>query len=211
VIQRQWLFQQSTIAALAWRPKGAQLAAAGYGGVSLYSPLDKNAPPRTLVWKGSMLNLIWSPDAKVLAGGCQDNSVHFWYTHNYRDSMMSGFAGKPKGLSWHRKGRWLAVAADQDIIVWPFDGKGPEDRSPTVISFHTDFLSTVAFAPTSDWLLAGCRGGILSLWSRVGAERPVGMLKMPSAIEFANWSPGKISRGAAVSQCGKLVIWNTEQ
>ncbi len=205
-LQRQWLFEQSTIAALAWRPKGAQLAVAGYGGVSLYTPLDENAAPRKLAWKGSMLSLAWSPDARVIAAGCQDSSVHFWYIQTYQDSMMSGFAGKPKALAWSRNSRWLAVAADQDIIVWPFDGKGPEDRSPTVMSFHTDFLSAAAFAPKGDWLLAGCRGGVLSLWPRVGAERPVITFNLPSSIEFASWSPGKSPMVAAVAACGRLVI-----
>lgn len=206
-LQRQWLFQHSTIAALAWRPKGAQLAAAGYGGISIYAPLDEASRPRQLGWKGSLLNLAWSHDAEVIAAGCQDSSVHFWYAHNKQDSMMSGFAGKPKALTWNRNSRWLAVAASSDIIVWPFDGKGPEGRPPVVMSLHQELLTALAFAPKGEWLLAGCRGGLLSLWPRVGAPSPTAILQMPSAIELVSWSAAKQPLGAAVSQCGRLVVW----
>ena len=96
----------------------------------------------------------------------------------------------PAALSCSSDGRWLAVG------------------TPTVMSFHADFLSTAAFAPKGDWLLAGCRGGVLSLWPRVGAEHPAITFNLPSSIEFACWLPGKASVIAAVSKCGRLVIAN---
>lgn len=211
VLQQQWLFPHSTVAGLAWRQKGAQLAAAGYGGVFLYAPLNPDSPPEQLAWKGSLENVAWSPDGKVIAAGCQDKTVHFWYLKGRKDAMMSGFEGKPKALAWNRNGRWLAVAASADIIVWPFDGKGPEGRSPTTMALHRDLLTSVAFAPKGEWLLAGCRGGLLSVWSRVGAVAPTAVLEMPSAVALAGWSPGKNTMGAAVSQCGHLVVWQAPE
>lgn len=205
VLQQQWLFPHSTVAALAWRQKGAQLAAAGYGGVLLYA-LDGSSGAEHLPWKGSLLNMAWSPDGKVIAAGCQDNTVHFWYTKNRQDSMMAGFEGKPKALTWNRSSRWLAVAGSADIIVWPFDGKGPEGRPPVVMALHPELLTALTFAPKGAWLLAGCRSGLLSMWPRVGAEAPVAVLQMPSAVEMTSWSSGKQLLAAAMSQCGHLVV-----
>jgi WD40 repeat protein len=89
----------STVSALAWRADGTTVAASCYGGVYIL-PFVPGTKARRLAWKGSLISLAWSPDAKVIACGSQDGSVHFWRVATGQDSMMSGYAFKPKALAY---------------------------------------------------------------------------------------------------------------
>ena len=62
-------------------------AAAAYNGITLHVP-GKQGQPRKYTWKGSSLVLAWSPDAKYMATGEQDSTVHFWHVKSGKDAQM---------------------------------------------------------------------------------------------------------------------------
>jgi WD40 repeat protein len=125
----------STVTALAWRSDGSGLAATCYGGVHIL-PFVAGAKMRHLAWKGSLISLAWSPDAKVIACGNQDSSVHFWRLKSGQDSQMSGYPFKPKALAWDSESKLLATSGDADVTVWDFRGKGPEGTQPLQLEGH---------------------------------------------------------------------------
>ena len=116
--QRQAFYESSdhssTIADVGWNPDGSGLAVAAYNGITLHVP-GKQSQPRKYTWKGSSLVLSWSPDAKYMATGEQDSTVHFWHVKSGEDAQMWGFPTKVLELSWDASGRWLASGGGASI------------------------------------------------------------------------------------------------
>ena len=50
--------------------------------------------------EGVKFALAWSPDAKYIATGEQDSTVHFWRVKSGADAQMWGFPTKVLQLSW---------------------------------------------------------------------------------------------------------------
>ena len=205
-------FPESTVSAISWRPAGAQLAVSGYGGVRLFDVLDLNSKPRKLNWKGSLLSLSWSPDAKIIVAGCQDNSLHFWRLPEGHDAMMSGFLYKPVQLCWSRDARWLTSGGSSKLVLWPFDKKGPEGRAPISIEWHEKPISALATAAGSRWFASGCRGGEVAAWRQLSDTSPAARMQLPNRVECLAWSPVKNGKSlAAASRDGALGIWEMMQ
>ncbi|HXL98086.1 MAG TPA: hypothetical protein VN925_06890 [Steroidobacteraceae bacterium] len=79
------------IAALAWRPKSAEIAAAGNGGVRIHR-LEPRPESRDYPWRGACLTASWNADGRVLATGMQDGSVHLWNVASGDESEMPDWA-----------------------------------------------------------------------------------------------------------------------
>jgi WD40 repeat protein len=204
----EYTFPGGTVGALCWRPKGAQLAAAGYGGIRVYNVLDRNSRPQALKWKGSLLSLNWSPDAQVIAAGCQDNSVHFWRLPKLSDAMMSGFTYKPVQLNWSKNSRWLLTGGSSQLILWSFDKKGPEGKPPVTVDFHQEAICAIDFANSGQMLATGCRAGKIAFWNQVGDSTPALEAQLDSRVEQLAWSPRKnVKRLASTSRHGTLSLW----
>ena len=60
------LTSPSNPGALVFSPNGKRLAASHYNGVSLWWMNAKDKSATVLAWKGSHLDVIWSPDGKLL-------------------------------------------------------------------------------------------------------------------------------------------------
>jgi WD40 repeat protein len=116
----------SSVTGLAWRSDGTGLAACCYGGVHIL-PFVPGAKTRHLEWKGSLISLAWSPDAKIIACGSQDTSIHFWRLASGQDSTMSGYRFKPKALAWDSESKLLATSGDSAITVWDFAARAPRE------------------------------------------------------------------------------------
>lgn len=204
---RTLLFGASTVQALQWRPKGTQLAIAGYGGVDVHRPLDPHHKPRQFRWKGSMISLRWNPEGTVMAAGCQDNTLHFWRMEDGSDSQMRGFSSKPSHLSWCASGRWLTSTGSSDIIGWCFKGKGPEGKTPVVNSFHPAPLSAIEFARKGDCLASASKDGRVCLWPEIGARQPSAGFQMDGAVEALCWvGVPRQNRLAASSNSGTVLV-----
>lgn len=176
----------STVTGVAWSPDGRQLAASAYGGLRLFDPVT-GALTRTLAWRGSMLGVAWRRDGKVLAGGSQDRSVHFWRLPSGDDSEMSGYVAKPKDVVWSPDGAWLATSGGPTISVWPFDRRGPEGRAPVDLEGHEELVTALAYTPLTSILLSGDRAGRLCQWAAPEERRPVGVHQLPGRITAVAW------------------------
>ncbi|MDP2228578.1 MAG: WD40 repeat domain-containing protein [Moraxellaceae bacterium] len=206
--ENEYTFPGGTVGALCWRPKGSQLAAAGYGGIRIYNVLDPRSRPQDLHWKGSLLSLNWSPDAQVIAAGCQDNTVHFWRLPLIRDAMMSGFAYKPLQLSWSNNSRWLLTGGSSQLILWPFDKKGPEGRKPVSIDFHQEAICAISVTSSGQKIATGCRAGLVAIWNQIGDTSPSMVAHLDSRAEHLAWSPHKSTKLlATASRYGTLSLW----
>lgn len=156
----------STIAAVAWRPDGRGIASACYGAVNLFR-LGEYEPYETLAWRGSLISLAWSPNARYVAAGSQEASLRFWRLP-YRAEQeleMTGYPQKIKLLAWDCASRFLATGgAGETIMVWDVSGKGPAGKRPKMLRRHEAKVSALLFQKDGDLLVSGDRAGEVCSW-----------------------------------------------
>lgn len=193
--------EQSTLTGLEFRAGGRQIVTCCYGGVAVHDAATL-AVIRRFRWTGSMLGLALSPSDKVVACGGQDATVHFWRFADGRDAQMSGYPRKPKSLSWSHDSRWLATSGSPDVIVWPFDGRGPEGRSPLVLRAHESPVELVAFEPAGRGLVSACESGGVALWAPGTRAEPIAFNRLDARAVAIAWARRGDATCLAVADAG---------
>lgn len=151
----------STPQGLVFAPKGYRLAVAQMNGVSLWYP-NTEAKPEFLDWKGSHLDVTWSPDGRFVVSSMQENALHGWRLGDKPTHMrMTGYPAKPRSLSWSHDGLWLASSGADAAIVWPFQGEGPTGKAPRECGARHAKVTRVAFHPKSLVLAVGYDDGCI--------------------------------------------------
>jgi WD40 repeat protein len=175
----------STVAGLAFNPKGRRFVSAHYGGVSLWWAQSKDATPKTLEWKGSHVLVSWSPDGNYIVTGTQENDLHGWRMTDGADMRMSGYPAKVKSISWVARGQFLATSGAEAIICWPFTGDGPMGKPPIefALSPSAALVTQVAGHPARDSVAAGFADGAIRL-GHVGSRRSEA-LRRPSGTPIS--------------------------
>jgi WD40 repeat protein len=154
----------STVAGLAFFPKGFRVAIAHYNGATLWFPNAAGAKPDILEWKGSHLGVTVSPDGKFLITTMQESTLHGWRIVDAKHMRMSGYSARVRSLSWTHDGAALATSGSEQLILWPFDGKdGPMGRQPTLLAPSPARCSVVACHPKQPVAAAGFADGSVLL------------------------------------------------
>jgi WD40 repeat protein len=153
----------STVAGLAFFPKGFRLAIAHYNGATLWFP-NAAAKPDVLEWKGSHLGVTVSPDGKFLITTMQEQTLHGWRIVDAKHMRMSGYSSRVRSLSWTHDGGALATSGSEQLILWPFTGKdGPMGKQPTMLAPSPARCSAVACHPRQPVAAAGFADGSVVL------------------------------------------------
>ncbi len=198
---------ESTVSGITWRADGTALAVICYGGVHIL-PFVSGAKVRKLAWKGSLISLAWSPDAKVVACGSQDSSVHFWRLSSGKDSQMSGYPCKPKTLCWDSESKLLATGGDATVTVWDFRGSGPEGSRPIQLEAHKGVCTKLTFSPGRGVLASGSQDTSVLLWEPRRSEKPVAFAFLEDEVTALLWHPAQRALlGADAS--GTVRFWQT--
>jgi WD40 repeat protein len=198
----------SSVRGLAFMPKGYRIAAAHYGGVSLWFP-NAAAPPERLEWKGSHLSVAVSPDGQFIVTAMQENALHAWRIAGKKDMRMSGYPAKTRSLSWSFDSHWLATSGASAAVIWPFKDKdGPVSKAPLECGARRAQVTCVAFHPKSLAVAQGYEDGVVLL-CRVpdGAEVLVRAPPKPGgAITALAWdgAGGRLLFGASDGAAGLL-------
>ncbi len=151
----------SSVRGLAFAPKGYRLAFSHYNGASLWFPNTAEAP-QLLDWKGSHLDILWSPDGRFVITTMQENAMHGWRVSDAKHMRMSGYPSKPRSLSWSPDGHWLATSGAEACVVWPFESKdGPMGKAPRECGVRPVRVSQVAFHPRAGVLALGYEDGLV--------------------------------------------------
>ncbi|MCJ2051488.1 WD40 repeat domain-containing protein [Methylobacterium sp. J-070] len=162
---RERHFQAPTSArGLVFAPKGYRLGVAHYNGVSLWYP-NLETPAEVIEWKGSHIDVTWSPDGRFVVSTMQESALHGWRLQPDRGHMrMSGYPGKVRSVAWSSDGHWLATSGAEAAIVWPFDSKeGPTGKAPRECGVRPARVSRVAFHPKAPVLAIGYEDGCILL------------------------------------------------
>jgi len=153
----------STVAGLAFAPKGFRLAVAHYNGVSFWFP-NAAAKPEFFEWKGSHLGITVSPDGRFMVTTMQEPTLHGWRIADQKHMRMSGYSARVRSLAWTADGAFLATSGSEQLILWPFDGKdGPMGRQPRVLAPSEARVTVVAAHPKQPVVAAGYGDGTVWL------------------------------------------------
>jgi WD40 repeat protein len=154
----------STVAGLAFAPKGLRLAIAHYNGVTMWFPNAAGAEPMKLEWKGSHLGVTVSPDGRFVVSTMQEPALHGWRLSDGQHMRMTGYAARVRSLSWGAGGDFLATSGSEQLILWPFDGKnGPMGRQPTLLARREARVAVVASHPKQPVAAVGYADGAVLL------------------------------------------------
>jgi WD40 repeat protein len=176
-----------TLSALAWHPEGACLAAAHFGGITLWDT-DDGIAQKEFPYANGIHALTWSPDGKWLVSGNQDPSMHLWIPELDQEFHMSGYETKVKQLSFDRSSRWLATGGGRDACIWDCSGSGPEGREPQMYP-HDAPVCAVSFQHSHSLLATASQDGTVMLWSPDRKQPLRATVRMPSAATKLTWSP----------------------
>jgi WD40 repeat protein len=170
----------TTVAGLAFAPKGFRLAITHYNGVMLWFP-NAQAAPETLEWKGSHLGVTFSRDGKFLITAMQEPALHGWRLSDGRNMRMTGYSARVRAMDWTADGVMLATSGSEQVILWPFDGKdGPRGKQPRMIAPAGVRVTAVACHPRHPVIAAGYADGTVLLVridddAEIIARRPGGV------------------------------------
>ncbi|MXP64832.1 WD40 repeat domain-containing protein [Roseomonas sp. M0104] len=152
----------STVGGVAFDAKGKRIAAGHYNGASLWFVHSKEDKPRVLPWKGSHQSVQFSPDGTHVVTTMQENALHGWRLTDQQDMRMSGYPAKIKSISFTGKGRWLATAGADCVVLWPFFAGGPMGKPPVELAGGDGVLCTqVACHPQHEVVAAGFQDGLV--------------------------------------------------
>jgi WD40 repeat protein len=194
----------STVAGLAFAPKGFRLAVAHYNGVSLWFP-NSQAAPEKLEWRGSHLAVAFSPDGRFLVTAMQEPTLHGWRVQDGKHMRMSGYSARVRSFNWSADGAYLATSGSEQLILWPFDGKdGPMGKQPRMWAPMQARVAMVASHPRQAVVAVGYADGlVLLVRSEDGAEiiarRPAG-----SPVTALGWDAagGQLGFGCEDGEAG---------
>jgi WD40 repeat protein len=159
----QALEVRSTVGGLAFAPKGVRLAISHYNGITLWFP-NAQSDPDLLEWKGSHLDVVFSPDGRFAVTSMQEPTLHGWRLADHKDMRMSGYGARVRSLDWTADGKWLATSGSTQLILWPFQGKdGPMGKSPRILAPVEAQAEVVACHPKQDVVAVGYADGLVLL------------------------------------------------
>jgi WD40 repeat protein len=195
---------------IAFAPKGYRLAIAHYNGATLWFP-NTEAKPELLEWKGSHLDITWSPDARFIVTSMQENALHGWRLVPDKGNMrMSGYPSKTRSVSWSGDGKWLATSGAEAAILWPFESKeGPMGKQPRECGVRPAKVTRVAFHPNTFVLAVGYEDGcILLIRLADAAELLVRAAHKDSGITVLGWDQAgkRLAFGCEDGQAGVLTL-----
>lgn len=154
----------STVGGLAFAPKGLRLAIGHYNGATLWYPGAPQAPLVPLEWKGSHLDIAFSPDGRYVVTAMQEPTLHGWRISDGKHMRMSGYTAKVRAMAFSAGGSFLATSGAPQLVVWPFHGEdGPIGREPMLLAPHEAKVTAVACHPSLDVVATGYEDGLILL------------------------------------------------
>lgn len=183
------LAHPSTVSGIAFDAKGKRIAASHYNGASLWYVAAKEGTPRPLEWKGSHTGVLISPDGTHVVTSMQEATLHGWRLADGQHMRMAGYPSKTKSMGFTAKGRWLATAGADCVVLWPFFGGGPMGKAPTELAGGDGvFCTMVACHPGQEVVAAGFGDGLV-LIAEVSSGRVVPIAApRGSAISALAWN-----------------------
>jgi WD40 repeat protein len=192
---------------VAWDAAGGDLLVASVGGIRFYDPSGSGIDPVAVAPSpGTVLRLAVSPCSELVAGGRLDGCVVVWKLEGGSAQELTGSEGGVEHVSWRCDGRRLAVAAYDELTVWPLVDGEVLQEGLVHCPVAGGPAGAVAFAPSSPLLAWGGRGGAVTVWSPGLDEQPVAQTILEGDVTALGWHPG--GGRLAVATVAGSVAWS---
>jgi WD40 repeat protein len=198
----------STVGGLAFDPKGKRLAAAHYGGATIWNRGDRRWKSVKLLWKGFHGDTCFSPCGKYLVTAMQENALHAWRLRGKGDFAMPGYPSKIKSLDWVGDTPYLITSGADEAIAWPFDGKdGPMGRKTVCVAYNNDQLVTCVHALSEEGaVFAGFRDGSVQL-AELDEAKTALAISGPTGAEVTAIALSTTSSHLLIGDASGNVLW----
>ena len=180
----------STITGLAFSPNGDEIAVSHYDFVTIWS-IEGNVKPRRLAWKGSLIQVSWSPNGRYIVASTQDREIHIWDLISGKDYRFGGFKGKVKNIGWTDCSNYMITSGTDVIAAWPITAD-PGTFPPKEIGYvYSANVSCIACGKQFDRVAGGFSDGSIL----------IGNIKNSEALVARNGT------GAEITE----MVWNHDQ
>jgi WD40 repeat protein len=201
----------TSVGGLAINPKGKRIAVSHYNAVSLWWLAAKDGTPQVLPWKGSHLQIGWSPDGDYVVTAMQENALHGWRLSDGQHFRMQGYGTKIRAMSFAKRGQFLATGGADTVICWPFTGGGPMGKAPVEFGgmINGPAVTAVLAHPKMDAIAAGFANGKVII-GQPGNPRVIPIVdpakdQAPDPVSVLAWTP-KGDRLLAGTEGGKIYV-----
>ena len=153
----------------------------------------------------AFLDVAFSPDGGILAGGSHDGTVALWDVASRRIiTTLEGHTRRVDSVAYSPGGDLLASASwESTVRLWDVASR----RELPALEGHTDRVEQVAFSPGSDLLASASWDGTVRLWD-VASRREIAALEgHTDRVEQVAFSPGG-DLLASASWDGTVKLWD---
>ena len=196
------------IQGIAWHPKECLLACTIFQrGIQAW-----DMTTRQLRWSAhethseSYHAIAWSPNGRLLAGGCDDGCVYLWESaEGTLRTKLSGHQGWVWSVGWSPDGRYLSSGASGELFIWDVE---IGERVQTLAG-SSGVVSALAWCPNGKGLVSGDSNGTLNWWN-IELEECMSIQEAHQGIiRCLKVSPD----GKSLASCGEdgaIRIWDVE-
>jgi WD40 repeat protein/energy-coupling factor transporter ATP-binding protein EcfA2 len=202
------------VAALAFNPRAGsdEIASAGADGrVTMWNTSGKQIASSTIGSDASnpLTALAFDPHGRYVVTGAEDGAVSIWdaaSSSELRPHKLSGHGGRINAIAIDPSGTSFATAGDDGkIVVWSAGGKPLGTWDPHGSAYAND----VAFAGTSDNVVAAFSDGTLRAWSwKTKREKQLGEPDADALLHVAVNARGTLVAGGAAD--GNVLLYDLQ-
>lgn len=175
----------------AFDPRGRRIAAAHYGGVTIWSPRKRAWAAKLHGWDGAHLAVVWHPRSRFVVSAMQEKALHAWRLSDGVHMQMPGYPAKPRSLAWADGGRALLTSGSEGVVSWRFTGRdGPMGGTASESGWARGVpITRVAAHPDLPVAAAGAKDGLVALMPLDGSGYVPVLRPNGAAVEALAFSP----------------------
>ncbi|WP_225771048.1 WD40 repeat domain-containing protein [Inquilinus sp. Marseille-Q2685] len=175
----------------AFDPRGRRIAAAHYGGVTVWSPRKRDWAAKLYAWQGAHLAVLWHPRSRFIVSAMQEKALHAWRLSDGVHMQMPGYPAKPRSLAWADGGRALLTSGSEGVVSWRFAGRdGPMGGTASESGWARGVpITRVAAHPQLPIAAAGAKDGFVALMPLDGSGYVPVLRPNGAAVEALAFSP----------------------
>jgi WD40 repeat protein len=107
-------------------------------------------------------DISFSPDGRLLAAGCDDNTIHLWKATSFEpEGLLSGHKDYVNGIAFSPDAKLLVSGShDRTLGIWEVSS----GKRLATLSGHDEAVLRVAFSPDGKWIASVSWDGTVRLW-----------------------------------------------